>query len=77
MLAVLLRPRLWLEAVRAVVDLAPLGWWRRPPFVPRLEPKYLAWRVTTAYGDENSPIAVADAVAYLEWRKRQRSSGVT
>ncbi len=64
---VLLRPNLWLEAVRTGVSIS-----RRRP-IPTLRPDqaFLEWRLSTVYGD--APFVGEDLVAFLEWRKRQRS----
>ena len=73
--AIIRRPWLWGEALRAAVALAPTGWWRRRPFLPLPEPGYIAWRVHTAYGEATARVTPSDAMSYLEWRKRQRSQG--
>jgi hypothetical protein len=66
-------PRIWGEAMRAAPSFARRGWWRKPPFLPLPDPEYVAWRVATAYGSANGRIPPDDIVAYLEWRRRQRS----
>lgn len=71
--AVAVRPWLWLTAAGAAMSLAPDGWWRRRPFVPLPDEETLQWRVTTAYGSGGGEISPDDLVAYLEWRRRQRS----
>ena len=71
--AVAQHPGLWFEAIRALVALSPEGWWRTPPFVPRIDPTYAAWRVATAYGSETAEVSGDDLIGYLEWRKQQRS----
>ncbi len=65
-------PGLWLEALRAVVALVPRRWWRKPPFLPLPDRRYLAWRIATAYGRPDAPVASDDLVAFLRWRARQR-----
>lgn len=72
--AVAVRPRLWLTAAGAAMALAPDGWWRRRPFLPLPDEDVLRWRVTTAYGSSEGEVAPDDLVAYLEWRRRQRSA---
>lgn len=78
MLAVSLvvRPRLWGDALAAVVRLARRDWWRRWPPVPSPDPDYLAWRAQTANGDdERSAAAVAeDVVSYLTFCRGLRLS---
>ena len=69
----LLRPRLWPGALASLVELAPRGWWRRPPFLPIPDRAWLGFRLETAYGDANAPILAADLVEFLTWRKGQRA----
>jgi len=68
--SVLLRPRLWPEALRAAQAHGCKEWWRRLLFVP--ESEYLAWRIDTAYGEGDAEVDPGDFVRYLEWRRRQR-----
>ena len=70
--AVALRPRLWPVAVRQLLLLAPRGWWRRPPFLPRPDPDYLAFRLQTMYGDPAHVPTAADVVGYLRWCRGMR-----
>jgi hypothetical protein len=65
--AVAARPRLWPAAVRQLRTLAPHGWWRRPPFLPLPDRDWMAFRLTTAYGDPGAALEPADVVAWLEW----------
>jgi hypothetical protein len=65
--AVVARPRLWLTAVVELVRLAPAGWWRRRPFLPRPDPGYLRFRMQTMYGDAGHDPEPADLVTWLEW----------
>lgn len=82
--AVVRRPRLWVTALRQLLALARPGWWRHPPFVPRPDPGYLAFRFETAYGRSDGEAArgqrvatARDLVAYLEWcRGRNRDAPV-
>lgn len=68
--AVLRRPHLWLTAVRAAVDLAPRGWWRRPPFLPVPDRRWLHFRLVTAYGGEGTtPMRSDDLITWLEWKR--------
>ncbi|HEX6947217.1 MAG TPA: hypothetical protein VF246_07685 [Acidimicrobiia bacterium] len=62
--AVLGRPRLWGEAIRAALSVRRRG---------RLGPStaYLRWRSQTAYG-EAIAVPARDFVEYLEWRRRMR-----
>jgi hypothetical protein len=65
--AVLVRPDLWRVAVGQALRLAPRGWWRRPPFVPRPDARYLGFRLETQYGTPGATPRGADVVSYLEW----------
>lgn len=65
--AVAARPRLWPAALRQVRGLARPGWWRRPPFVPLPDRDWMAFRLTTAYGDPGAALVPADVVTWLEW----------
>lgn len=65
--AVMVRPRLWGTALRQAGRMAPRGWWRRPPFLPRPDRRYLAFRLETHAGGAGRPPAPDELVAYLEW----------
>ena len=65
--ALVRQPRLWPTALRQIVRLAPSGWWRRWPPLPRPDPAYLRFRMETAYGDPDHDPEAADVVAYLNW----------
>jgi hypothetical protein len=67
--AVGLRPTLWVTALRQVFVLAPRGWWRRRPYLPRPDPAYLRFRLQTAYGAGRAEPDVADLITYLRWCK--------
>jgi hypothetical protein len=68
--AVLRRPGLWGAAVVALLRLVPRGWWRRPPFLPLPDRRWLRFRLTTAYGDPDRPIDPDDLIAWLRWSRR-------
>jgi hypothetical protein len=70
-LAVMRHPDLWVEGLRTLWAVAPIGWWRRPPFVPAPDPVYADWRLMTAHGESSSPLRPDELIHYLEWRKRQ------
>jgi hypothetical protein len=71
-MAVVLRPKLWMVAVVQLFALAPRGWWRRRPYLPAPDPEFLRFRLQTMYGDPTHEPEPADAVAYLEWCRRFR-----
>ena len=69
--AVARRPGLWLPALSAASAHVPSGWWRRPPFLPLPDRRWLRFRTVTAYGgDGTQPLRADDVVAWLEWRRR-------
>ncbi|MBW3610257.1 MAG: hypothetical protein KY438_01815 [Actinobacteria bacterium] len=74
-LAVARRPRLWPTVLRQVGRLAPTGWWRRWPPLPRPDPAYLRFRLQTAYGDPGRDPDPGDVVTYLRWCRRRRREG--
>ena len=70
-IGVLRRPSLWITAGVQAVDFAPLGWWRRKPFLPLPDAKYLEFRLETQYGLTGTPEA-AHVIEYLEWCRSMR-----
>lgn len=66
-LAVLVRPHLWLTAVRQIRRLAVPGWWRRAPFLPVPTAEYVAMRATIQYGDPKHSLEPRDLLNYLSW----------
>jgi hypothetical protein len=62
---------LWPTAIAMLGAASPPRWWARPPYLPRPDREYLAWRIHTAYGDSGAP-AATDVVDYLEWVKVER-----
>lgn len=70
MAALARRPDLWAVAARSAAGLAGRGWWRRPPFLPVPDRRWLHFRLVTAYGgDGTGPIDAEDLITWLEWRK--------
>jgi hypothetical protein len=69
-LAVVIRPQLWLVAMRQAARVARPRWWRHLPFLPLPDKGYLRFRLETAYGDRVAP-RPADLVSYLEWCRSQ------
>ncbi len=67
LMAVALRPRLWVTAAAAVLRLARPGWWRHRPHLPVPDPSLWAFRMVTAYGRPDAVPSAADVVGYLEW----------
>lgn len=71
--AVVVRPRLWVTAVRQLVRLTPHGWWKRAPFLPVPPADYLEFRLVTQYGGEHGlsrgNVRTVDVLDYLSWCK--------
>lgn len=65
--AVVSHPALWPVAVRQVRRLAPTGWWRRPPFLPLPDRRYLGFRLETMYGDADQRPEPGDVLTWLRW----------
>lgn len=72
-LAVLVRPHLWLTALRQARRLAAPGWWRRAPFLPVPTPDYVEMRATVQYGDPKHSLEPHDLLKYLEWCKSENT----
>ena len=73
---VLTHPSLWRTALRQARRLVPVGWWRRPPFVPLPDREYLRFRLETQYGTGADGKATAaaepeDVLTYLRWCRDQ------
>jgi hypothetical protein len=69
--AVLPRPWLWATGARTVLRMAEPRWWRRWPPWPVPPAAYWAFRMETAFGDqEPAAVTVEDVVAYLTWCRR-------
>ena len=67
--AVIARPSLWPAALRQARVLVPDRWWSRRPFLPVPDREWMAFRMTTAYGDPAAPLIPADVVTWLEWSR--------
>ena len=73
LIAVVRRPSLWFTAVRQAFRLAPNGWWRRVPFLPLPDERYMRFRMETQYGNAMHSTEPRDLVTYLAWcRSYQR-----
>lgn len=70
-LAVIRHPSLWPTAMRAVATLAAPGWWRRRPFLPLPDERYLRFRLETQYG--SAAPEPEDVLTYLRWLRRSAS----
>jgi len=67
------RPKLWPAAVRAGVSLAPDSWWRKPPFLPLPDRRWLRFRMETAYGGDGRAVpSTDDVITWLRWQRDLR-----
>jgi len=66
-LALLVRPGLWVTAMRTVWRLRRDRWWARSPHLPVPPPDYLRFRMVTAYGEADARPPTHDVVTYLQW----------
>ncbi len=69
---VLRRPGLLPALLALAWSARPIGWYRRPPFLPLPDRGYLAWRMETAYGDAAASPPFGEAARYLAWSLRMR-----
>jgi hypothetical protein len=67
-------PSLWATAGRQLVRLSPRGWWRRPPFLPRPDEGWAAFRLQTMYGDAGHDAEPGDLVTWLRWCRVHRAA---
>ncbi len=68
--AVRREPSLLVPLVVALRRYAPVGWWRRPPFLPFPDERYWRFRMETAYGDEHAVADADDVAMVLRWSRR-------
>jgi hypothetical protein len=64
------KPGLLLPLLAAAWRFRSGGWYRRAPFLPLPPADYLAWRLHTAYGDEDAVPSADDLERYLAWSSR-------
>ena len=75
--AVALRPRLWGISMTTAWRMAANRWWRRAPFLPLPDDKFLQFRLVTMYGGNGTPEPeriATDLVAWLDWCRTWRST---
>jgi hypothetical protein len=64
------RPGLVLPLLGAAWRFRARGWYRQPPFLPLPPAEYVAWRLHTAYGDEDAVPPVRELARYVRWSDR-------
>jgi len=65
----IINPRLAIDLLRLTWSFRARDWHRHPPFLPFPPKKYMAWRMYTAYGDEDAVPSVDDVVRFARWRR--------
>lgn len=68
--AIAARPGLWPTAWRQYRRTCPPRWWRRRPFLPVPDRRYLAFRMLTQYGAPGRAPEPSDVLNYLAWCRR-------
>ncbi len=71
-LAVLVRPRLWLIALYELRVLAVSGWWKSWPPLPKPGRSWIEFRAETQYGHKQADPSPEDILAWLEWCRKTR-----
>jgi hypothetical protein len=71
----IVRPALGWALLRTAWRFRSADWYRRPPFLPLPPAPYLAWRMKTAWGDEEHQPGVAELERYLRWVLWMRPRG--
>ena len=66
------RPKLWPTAIVQAGEFAPNGWWKRAPFLPIPDAKYMAFRLETQYGTTGTP-EPHHVIEYLAWCREMRA----
>lgn len=74
--AVAVRPRLWVTAVVQAVRLIPRRWWRTGSRLPWPAPAYIRFRSSTATGDPDAAPEPRDVIDWLDWCRSWRRSGL-
>lgn len=69
--AVVARPSLWATAILEAKRFVPDDWLRRSPHLPLPDPEMIRFRMTTQYGDPESPLVAGDVLAWLRWCKAE------
>ena len=75
--AVVVRPSLWMTALRSAKRLVPRQWWRSGSHLPVPTRAYIDFRLTTQYGYGVDQLEIADVIDYLEWSKDWHSTGTS
>ena len=71
--AVIIRPRLWVTALRQYRAALPRRWWAERPHLPLPPADYVRFRLQTQYGSGEHHIEAADVLNYLSWCRLHRT----
>jgi hypothetical protein len=63
-------PALGVALLRVAWRFRSRGWYRRPPFIPLPDRRYVEWRMYTAYGDPHIVPPADDVARYARWAVR-------
>jgi len=66
------RPSLAGEALLIWIHLIPRAWWRRAPFLPLPDRRWLEFRLETAYGDHSDGPDTTALVDVITWSRAFR-----
>jgi hypothetical protein len=61
------RPWLGFVLLRLAWRSRARDWYRRPPFLPVPPARWLAWRMHTAFGDEDHVLDARELEHYVDW----------
>jgi len=65
----IVNPRLAIDLLRTAWAFRRREWWGKAPFLPLPDRTYLAWRMYTAYADENAVPPIEDVIRFARWRR--------
>ena len=69
------KPHLWKVAITQLWRIRENGWYKKFPFLPAPNKKYINFRLITAYGDEGPEnFFKSDLVTYFKWCRAWRVS---
>lgn len=66
----LLNPRVAVDLLSLAWAFRGRAWYRKPPFLPVPPRDYIAWRMYTAYGNENAVPTTEEVIRFAQWRRK-------
>jgi len=70
--AALARPAMIPDLLSSAWAFRRREWYRHPPFLPLPSPRYLRWRMETAYGDPETVPSPEELYRFLRWARQTR-----